>query len=163
MMAARRVSDTANVMEPLKQSLARHRVECLAHSGVPLSYWDVAFDTAIFLINGMPTHVLQGLSPHEKLFHLTPDYKILRSFGCACFPFIGPYTTGKLSFRTILRVFIGYGRNQKGYKCYDPAAQRIYMSRHVVFYETVFPLTMPNNSTPSHGATPSVSCSEQVF
>lgn len=133
----------------------RHIVETglalLAHCGVPLSFWDVAFDIAVFLINLMPTPILQGLSPYEKLFHTTPDYKIFRSFGCRCFPFIRLYMTGKLSFRTILCVFLGYGRNHKGYKCYDPVAKRFYMSRHVVFDETIYPLTMTNNSTPLSG------------
>ena len=48
----------------------RHSVETglalLAHSVVPLSYWNVAFDTVVFLINHMPTCVLHGLSPYEK-------------------------------------------------------------------------------------------------
>ena len=122
----------------------RHIVETgltlLAHSRVPLSFWDAAFDTTVFLINRMPSSALNYRSPYKKLFHVAPDYTIMRSFGCACFPYIRPYNATKLSFRTIPCVVLGYGRNYKGYKCYDPVSKRIYMGRHVVFDENVYPL-----------------------
>ena len=45
----------------------RHVVEVglslLAHSSVPLSYWPYAFQTAVYLINRLPTPVLNLLSP----------------------------------------------------------------------------------------------------
>ena len=92
----------------------------------------------VFLINWMPSCVLNNISPYEKLFHKVLDYTILRAFGCVCFPHLFPYTSGKLSFWTIPYVFIGYGCNHKGYKYLDPITKRIYMSRHVVFDEMVF-------------------------
>ena len=119
----------------------RHIVEIglalLAQSNIALSYWDVAFGTAIFLINRLPTPVIKGLSPYEILFQRKPDYIVLRTFGCACFPYIWPYNKNKLSFHTIPCVFIGYSRNHKGYKCFDPLTKQIYMSHHVVFDEMV--------------------------
>lgn len=63
----------------------------------------------------------------------------MRSFGCACFPYIRSYNANKLSFRTIPCIFLGYGRNHKCYKCYDSVSKRIYMSRHVVFDASVYP------------------------
>lgn len=60
----------------------------LAHFGVPLSFWDTSFDTAIFLINWMPTRVLKQISSYEKVFKNPPDYTILHAFGCVCFPYV---------------------------------------------------------------------------
>ena len=109
----------------------RHIVETWlslsAHSGVPLSFWDAAFDTAVFLINRMPTHVLYHISPYEKLLQKSPNYTISRTFGCVCFPYLRPYTSGKLSFLTSPCVFLGYGHNHKGYKCFDPITQQTYI------------------------------------
>ena len=40
----------------------------IAQSSLPLSYWCYAFPTASYLINRLPTHVLQKKSPYETLF-----------------------------------------------------------------------------------------------
>lgn len=46
-------------------------------------------------------------------------------------------------------MFLGYSINPKGYKCYDPANNKTYYSRHVKFNEHVYPCTNhPNPSVP---------------
>lgn len=51
----------------------RHLVEIgltlLAHARMPTSYWVEAFNVALYLINRLPTRVLEYVSPYEKLFH----------------------------------------------------------------------------------------------
>jgi hypothetical protein len=68
----------------------RHIVETglalLAHAGMPLKFWDEAFLTAMYLINHLPTRVLDDLSPMEQLFKSLPNYSMLKIFGCACWP-----------------------------------------------------------------------------
>jgi histone deacetylase 1/2 len=65
----------------------RHLVETslalLAHSSLPLRYWDEAFLTACYLVNRMPTAVLQNDTPVHRLFGVHPNYESLRTFGCA--------------------------------------------------------------------------------
>ena len=60
----------------------------LAHSSMPLKYWWEACSTSTFLINRLPTKVLNFLSPVQKLFHKNFDFSLLKCFGCACFPFL---------------------------------------------------------------------------
>jgi hypothetical protein len=59
----------------------RHIVETglalLAHASMPLKFWDEAFLVSTYLINHMPTHVIDNTSPIERLFHKTPDYSLL--------------------------------------------------------------------------------------
>lgn len=55
-------------------------------SSMPKRYWLEAFSTAVYLINRLPTPVLNGRSPYEVLFRTRPDYSLLRVFGCACYP-----------------------------------------------------------------------------
>lgn len=82
----------------------RHIVETgltlLSHASIPLHFWDHAFLTATYLINRMPTTTLQGQSPYSKLYGKLPDYKSLKIFGSACFPFLRPYNSNKLSLHS---------------------------------------------------------------
>lgn len=111
----------------------------LAHSILLLSLWSYAFQTATYLINRLPTLVLHSKSPYQVLYDKLPDYSLLRCFGCACFPFLRPYNSHKLMFRSTECLFLGYSTNHKGYLCLDPISGRLYVSRHVVFNENYFP------------------------
>jgi len=128
----------------------RHVVEMgltlLAQSGLSPKYWVDAFLTATFLINRLPSPVLQYESPFSKLFHHSPDYTSLRAFGCLCYPFLRPYANHKLSFRSKPCIFLGYGSNQKGYRCLDPTTHKVFLSRNVIFDETQFPAKSPTFS-----------------
>ena len=121
----------------------RHIVEVglslLAQASMPLKFWDQAFLTATYLINILPSRVLDNQTPVELLLKEKPHYNSLRVFGCACWPNLRPYNTKKLSFRSTRSVFLGYSSLHKGFKCLDPTTGRIYISRDVVFDEEVFP------------------------
>jgi hypothetical protein len=54
----------------------------LPTSSLPKKFWDDACLTSCYLINRLPTPLLKNLSPFEKLFSQTPDYKFLNVFGC---------------------------------------------------------------------------------
>ena len=117
--------------------------------------------TASFLINRMPSTILHYKSPFELLFGKIPSVSHLRIFGCACFPLLHPYLQNKLQPKTHLCVFLGYASQSKGYLCYNISSKRLYVSRHVVFNENVFPykdLVIPTVSSPplSHCTSPSV-------
>jgi histone deacetylase 1/2 len=114
-------------------------ITLLAHASMPLKFWDEAFQTAVFLINRLPSRVIDNDTPLHRLYGQPPDYTFLRTFGCAVWPNLRAYNTHKLQFRSKRCVFVGYSTSHKGFKCLDPSAGRIYISRDVVFDETVFP------------------------
>uniref|UniRef100_A0A803P8J1 Integrase catalytic domain-containing protein n=1 Tax=Cannabis sativa TaxID=3483 RepID=A0A803P8J1_CANSA len=120
----------------------RHVVETgltlLAHAFLPLTFWDEAFRTATFLINRMPTAVIQHITPLQKLFHSPLDYSLLKIFGCLCYPNLRPYNKNKMQYRSTPCVFLGYSMSHKGYKCMSKD-KRIYISRDVIFNEFQFP------------------------
>jgi hypothetical protein len=121
----------------------------LAHAHVPLKYWDEAFLAATYLINRLPTKVLQFSSPLEVLFKEKPNYTALRTIGCSCWTNLRPFNTHKFQFRSKRCVFLGYSNLHKGFKCLDVAEGRIYISRNVVFDEIVYPFSKLN---PNAGA-----------
>jgi hypothetical protein len=63
---------------------------------MPLKYWDEAFLTVTYLINHMPSRVIQGDTPYLHVFKEQPNYNFLRIFGCICWPNLRPYNAQKL-------------------------------------------------------------------
>jgi hypothetical protein len=135
----------------------RHLVETglalLSHASVPLRFWEDAFQTACYLINRLPTPLINNMSPFEKLFHTNPDYSFLKTFGCACWPNLRPYNSNKLQPRSTSCVFLGYSPLHKGYKCFHISSGRMYISRDVVFLESQCPF---QNSPISPSDSPSI-------
>jgi hypothetical protein len=86
----------------------------ISHSSLPLTYWPYAFSTSVYLINRLPSSTRGFKSPWEVLFHHTPTYTLFKSFGCACFPLLRPYSKHKLLPRSSECVFLGYASNSKG-------------------------------------------------
>ena len=120
----------------------------ISQYSLPFRFWSYAFSTAIFLINRLPSLHRGSSSPWETLFAKSPNYSLFKSFGCACFPLLRPYTKHKFNFRSKECIFLGYASNSKGYLCLDPLTSRIYVSRHVTFNESHFPFS--HSSSPSH-------------
>ena len=108
---------------------------------MPLKYWDEAFIAAVYLINRLPTKLLEFSTPLEILENIKPDYASMRIFGCACYPNLRPFNARKLEYRSTQCTFLGYSNIHKGFKCLDHKTGRIYISRDVVFDETLFPFS----------------------
>lgn len=106
-------------------------------SSVPSEFWGEAVLTAVNLINKIPSSHTSGLSPFEKLYGHAPDYSSLRVFGATCFVLRPRVERTKLSSRSAICVFLGYGEGKKGYRCFDPVSQKLYVSRHVLFLEHI--------------------------
>jgi len=141
----------------------RHIVETaltlLAHAKLPLHFWDHAFLTATYLINRLPSPTLDNKSPFFLLHLQFPDYKSLKCFDCACFPFTRPYNSQKMDFHSKECVFLGYSPNHKGYTCLDSTG-KIFISKDVIFneikfpYITLFSIDQPTSQSPATSALP---------
>jgi len=71
-------------------------------------------------------------------------------FGCTCFILHPHVKRNKLSSQSAICVFLGYGESKKGYRCFDPITQKLYVSRHVVFLEHIPFFSIPSTT---HGLT----------
>nr|GEY55891.1 hypothetical protein [Tanacetum cinerariifolium] len=127
----------------------------LFHSHLPNCFWYDAYATTYFLINRIPSRSPSHSSSHELLFHSIPDYSIFRTFGCLCYHFLRDTSPNKLSPKSIPCIFLGYAPSHPGYLCYDSVTSKTYTSRHVTFYEDVFP-SSSSSSLSLHTSTASI-------
>ena len=110
----------------------------LYHSKLPLQYWGECVLTATYLINRLPSIILNNKTPFEILYDKQPLYSHLRSFGCLCFPTLKTHKD-KFEPRSTPHIFIGYPFNTKSYKVLDLESKKIHISRDVTFHENIFP------------------------
>ncbi|XP_019257625.1 PREDICTED: uncharacterized protein LOC109235830 [Nicotiana attenuata] len=120
----------------------RHLLEIaralMFQSYVPMRFWGDCIRTTAYLINKLPTEVLQGKCPYEVLHNKQEKVEHLRVFGCLCFASNLP-GGDKFTQRERNSVLIGYSKTQKGYTLYDLDSKRVSISRDVSFREQVFP------------------------
>jgi hypothetical protein len=79
----------------------------------PERAWGEAALTDIHIINRLPSFVLGNVSPFERLYLTTPDYKSLKVFGCACSVLLQPHEYTKLEPHARLCCFLVMALNTK--------------------------------------------------
>jgi hypothetical protein len=87
------IHQTSCVFTPQQNGVAKRKHRHLLNvsrallfqANLPKHFWGDAVLTAAYLIIRIPTPLLSGVSPYEKLFHIPPSYSHLKVFGCLCF------------------------------------------------------------------------------
>ncbi|GKE87800.1 ribonuclease H-like domain-containing protein [Tanacetum coccineum] len=96
-----------------------------------------ALNVATHLLNFLPSTAINNEIPYTRLFGTNPDYSLLSTFGCLCYPNL--HTNHKLEPRATPSIYLGQASNHRGYRFLDLKTNKIIISRHVTFDETVFP------------------------
>ena len=112
---------------------------------VPKHFWADAFSTACFLINMIPSLVLNWATPYHQLFPNNSLFPIdSKIFGCTCFvQDVRPHVS-KHDPKSLKCIFMEYSRVKKGYRCYCPTLRRYFVSTDVTFFATTpFSLSSP--------------------
>lgn len=97
------------------------------------------------------------------MFGQKPDYSALRVFGTACYPTLRPYRANKFDPKSLKCVFLGYNDKYKGYRCVYPPTGRVYISRHVLFDEHVYPFAEEYSGFHTTAVTTLLSAWQQSF
>jgi histone deacetylase 1/2 len=118
----------------------------LLSASIPIEFWREAALKTVSLINIITSSHSSGLSHFEKLYGYVPDYSSFGVFCCTCFVFRPHIEHIKLSSRSTICVFMGYGEGKKEYCCFDPITQKLYVSRHVVFLEHIYFFSIPSTT-----------------
>jgi len=121
----------------------RHLVETARaikiHANLPPKFWGSCILAATYIINRMPTSLLQWKSPFETLFHTKPNLSHLKIIGCLCYALdLSPHID-KFSPKDRRCIFLGYPSTQKAFKLYDLDTHKVFVSRDVHFEENIFP------------------------
>ncbi|GJZ17589.1 ribonuclease H-like domain-containing protein [Tanacetum coccineum] len=121
----------------------------LINANLPPTFWVEALNMATYLHNILPSTSIDHDIPYARLYGCNPNYTLLRTFGCLCYPHLFP--NHKLEPRATPAIFLGYAPNHRGYRCLDLHNNKILISRHVTFDETVFPYgTITPTNTPRY-------------
>ena len=107
----------------------------LIDTGLPKFLWGEICETAVFLINRSPHRALEGNTPYSRLFGKEADLSGLRAIGARAF--VHKERQGnKLEEKAWEGVMIGYSKDSRSYRVYNPHNRRITESRNVTFIET---------------------------
>uniref|UniRef100_A0A2N9F230 Reverse transcriptase Ty1/copia-type domain-containing protein n=1 Tax=Fagus sylvatica TaxID=28930 RepID=A0A2N9F230_FAGSY len=94
-----------------------------------------AVDMACYIINRSPRVALDGKVAEEVWTGQEVDYSFMRIFGCPAYVHISGEDRSKLDPKSKKCIFLGFKKGVKGYKLWDPVAQKVVISRDVVFDE----------------------------
>jgi len=136
-----------SVVERKHQHLLNVTRSLLFQSNLPKCYWSYVVNHVVHLINTMPSTILKDKSPYEMLYQKPPTYLDLKTFGCLSFASTSDVNRSKLDPRARKCVFIGFKNGIKGYILLDLKTREIFISKNVLFYETIFPCSSMDNDT----------------
>ncbi|KAK8948464.1 hypothetical protein KSP39_PZI005002 [Platanthera zijinensis] len=110
------------------------KVRCmLSNAELGRIFWAEAIDYACHLVNRLPSAAIGKKTPKEMWSgHPARDYIHMKVFG---YPAYYRIKNDKLEPRAKKAIFIGFRRGVKGYKLYDQAERKIFISRDVTFDE----------------------------
>lgn len=93
----------------------------------------------MYVINRVPFSILAFQTPLQVLtakIRICPVSNLPpKIFGRVAYVHVHSQQRSKLSHRAVKCVFVGYGSHQKGYRCYHPPTQKMYVTMDVTFNE----------------------------
>jgi len=145
----KRTPQQNGVAERMNRTLTE-RARCMRlNAGLPKVFWAEAVNTACFLINKSPSSAIDFKIPQEVWSGKPVNLLDLRIFGCPAYVHVPDKERSKLDPKSRKCIFLGYEKGVKGYRLWDPEAQKRVISRDVVFDEAF--MLNRNDETESGG------------
>jgi hypothetical protein len=120
----------------------------LIQSNLPKSFWSYVVLHAVYIMNRVPTPILQNQSPFYLMYNTAPDMVSLKVFGSLAFASTLHSHRTKLDLRAKKCIFLGYKAGVKGAVLFDLLTKNIFMSRDVTYHEHIFPYQSSSPKVP---------------
>ena len=104
----------------------------MSFSGLPISFWGYALDTAMYILNLVPSKSVPK-TPRELWSGRKPSLQHLHIWGCSAH--VLKVNTDKLESKSEVCTFVGYPKGTKGWIFYNPREQKVLVSTNAVFLE----------------------------
>ena len=105
------------------------------NAGLAKILWADAMSMTCYLINMSLWAALDGKVTEEVWTGNEVNYFGLRVFGCSAYVHIPSEERSKLDPKSRQYIFLEYGKRVKGYKFWNPTANKVVISSDVVFEE----------------------------
>jgi hypothetical protein len=123
------------VVERWNQSIVAMAWCIMKTKKLPRYFWGEAVSIAVYILNRSLTRTVDGKTPYETWHGETLAVYYLHTFGCLAHVKDTRLNLNKLEDHISKCIIIGYEPGSKAYWCYDPAKQRVIVSRDIVFDE----------------------------
>ncbi|MCO5554081.1 hypothetical protein L7F22_007607 [Adiantum nelumboides] len=124
------------VAERKNKSLMEMARCMLKAKSLPHKLWMKAVACAAHVLNRCPTRALKTITPYESWYDKKPSVSYLCVFCCLAYAHIPQQLRGKLDDKAVKCIFVGYSSGSKAYRLYNPAINKIFESRDVIFAKT---------------------------
>jgi len=120
----------------------------LFQSHLPKSFWSYVAVHAVFIMNRVPSPLLQNQSPYFLLHKMQPDLHQLKVFGSLAYASTLQAHISKLASRARKCIFLGYKSGMKGVVLLDIHSMQIFVSRNVTHHESILPYQSHSSAIP---------------
>ena len=107
----------------------------MSQSDLSLSFWGHALETAVFLLNKVPSNVVQK-TPYEMWIGKSPSLSFLKIQGFEAY--VKCQIFDKLAPNSDKYLFVGYSKETKVYYFYNASENKVFVARNAVFLEREF-------------------------
>ncbi|KAD2392703.1 hypothetical protein E3N88_39680 [Mikania micrantha] len=131
-----RTPEQNGVVERKNRTLIEAARTMLADSGLPLTFWAEAVNTACYVQNRVLVNQRWLKTPYEVLHTLTPLISFFRAFGCPCYILNTKDSLKKLDSKVDAGYFVGYSSTCKAYRVFNCRTKIVEETLHVKFNES---------------------------
>lgn len=122
------------VAERMNRTLVEKAKCLLFDAKLKKAFWAEAVNMAAYLINRCPS---KGKIPDEVFYNKRVDVSTLKLFGCEIMVHVPKEKRRKWDKKSTKMLFVGFDENRKAYRCIHPSTCKLYVSRDVIFRESV--------------------------
>lgn len=102
---------------------------------LPDFFWSRALSYVFYIINHLPSRLLQYKCLFTLTYHVTPDYSLMITFGCLVFSCSTKHSRTKLVSRYHKCIYLGIKNDVKCHILYDLYNRNLFISRVTIFFE----------------------------